>query len=82
MFRSLGMDFSNNCLVVEKQSYCNAGNIKLKFYVNGQLNNEFDNHVIHNLDKILVSYGNENEAEIQKQLNSVTNLAARYSLQR
>ncbi|MBI2650781.1 hypothetical protein HYX04_05745 [Candidatus Woesearchaeota archaeon] len=82
MLKSLGIDFSNNCIIVEKQNYCNDDNKKLKFYVNRQQNNEFDNYIIKNLDKYLISYGDESEAELQKQLDSVTNLAARYSLQR
>ncbi len=81
LFKSLGGDINNNCLVIDSQSHCNENNKKLKFYVNGQPNNEFDNYIIKNLDKYLISYGNEDEAEIQKQLNSVTNLAPRYSLQ-
>lgn len=82
MFKSLDIDFNNNCIVVEKQSYCNDNDKKLKFYANGQLSNEFDNRIIRNLDKYLISYGSENESEIQKQLSSITNLAPRYSLQR
>ena len=31
------------------------------------------------LDKILVSYGNENDSGIKKQMNSITNLAPRFS---
>ena len=80
MFKSLGMDFNNNCLVFEKQNYCNDSDKKLKFYVNGQLNNEFDNRLIQDLDKYLISYGNENEASILQQLSSITNLAPKYSL--
>ncbi len=82
MLKSLGIDFSNDCIVVEENSYCSDGNKKLKFYVNGQLNNKFDNYIIKNLDKYLISYGSENEEEMQNQLNSVTNLAPRYSLTR
>lgn len=81
MFNSLGMNLNNNCIVADKKSYCNNGNSKLKFYVNGQLNNEFDNKVIKNLDRYLISYGNENELEIRQQLSSITNLAPKYSLQ-
>ncbi len=82
LFKSLGMDFNNNCMIFEDGSYCNDGNKKLKFYVNGQPNNEFDNHVISDLDKILVSYGSESGLDLQKQLSSVTNLAAKYSANR
>ena len=80
MFKSLGIDFNNNCIVVEKQNYCSDNNKKLKFYVNRQSSNEFDNRIIINLDKYLISYGDENESEIQKQLDSITNLAPKYSL--
>ncbi|MBI2654069.1 hypothetical protein HYX02_04625 [Candidatus Woesearchaeota archaeon] len=82
MLKSLAIDFNNDCILIEGNNYCNEDNKKLKFYVNGQLNNEFDNYVIKNLDKILISYGDEDEAGIQKQLDSITNLASRYSLQR
>ncbi|MBI2658637.1 hypothetical protein HYX05_00860 [Candidatus Woesearchaeota archaeon] len=79
LFKSLKGDISNNCVALEKQNYCNENENKLKFYVNGKLNNEFSTYVIHDLDRILVSYGSENEAEIQNQLGSITNLAPRYS---
>ena len=79
LFRSLGGDFSNNCAALEKNNYCSEGSKKLRFYVNGNPSNEFDNYAIKDLDRILVSYGTESEADIQKQLESVTNLAAKYS---
>lgn len=82
LFKSLGGDLNNNCLVFEGQSYCNENDKTLKFYVNGKQSNEFDNRIIHDLDKYLISYGNENEPEIHNQLNSITNLAPMYSLQR
>lgn len=79
LFNSLKGGISNNCVALENQNYCNENKKKLKFYANGQLNNEFDNHIIHNLDKILVSYGNEDQEQIQDQLSSITNLAPKYS---
>lgn len=79
LFKSLGMDFNNNCVVAEGQSYCNAADKTLKLYVNGQLGNEFDNNAIRDMDKYLVSYGNDNEAQIRQQLDSITSLAPKYS---
>ena len=79
MLKSVGMDFSSNCLIAEGEGYCSEGDKKLKFYVNGKLSNEFDNYVIKDLDKYLISYGNESPEEIQQQLNSITNLAPKYS---
>ena len=82
LFKSLGGDFNNNCIVLDSQGNCNSDDKTLKFYVNGQKSNEFGSRVIKNLDKYLISYGNENESEIQKQLDSITNLAPKYSLQK
>ena len=81
LFKSLGGDINNNCITIDKQTSCNENSKTLKFYVNGQKNNEFANRVIKDIDKYLISYGNENDAEIQKQLSSVTSLAARYILE-
>ncbi len=82
LFKSLRMDLDSSCVAFEGRDYCNENGNKLKFYVNGNLNSKFDNYVIRDLDKILVSYGNENDSDIQKQLDSVTNLAPRYSMQK
>lgn len=82
LLKSLNIDFDNRCIGFEDKTYCNEENKKLRFYVNEKENNEFDNYVIKDLDKVLVSYGAESESEIQKQLDSVTNLAAKYSADR
>lgn len=79
LFKSLGGDINNNCITFESQSYCREQNKTLRFYVNNKPNNEFDNYAIKDMDKVLISYGNEEEAEIKKQLDSVTNLAPKYS---
>ncbi|MEK6983108.1 MAG: hypothetical protein AABX33_00915 [Nanoarchaeota archaeon] len=82
MLKSVGIDFNSNCVTLDSKNYCNDKENRLKFYLNGQPNNEFDNRVIRDLDKYLISYGSEDDLEIQKQLNSVTNLAAGYSANR
>ena len=75
-FNSIGMDFNKDCITLEnKEKFCNQGNAKLKFYVNGKPNNEFENYVFNDLDKILISYGSESEEEIKKQLTSITDFA-------
>lgn len=80
LFKSLGIEFNNNCITVDSQKYCTDNEKILKLYVNEQKSNEFSNRVIKDLDKYLISYGNEDNAAIQKQLNSITNLAPKYSL--
>ena len=52
-----------------------TGNKKLKLFVNGKENNEFENYVFKKLDKILISYGNDSGEEINNQLASITNFA-------
>ena len=75
-FKSIGMDFNKDCITLEnKEKFCNEGDKKLKFLVNGKDSNEFENYVFNKLDKILISYGNENQEEIRQQLASITNFA-------
>ena len=75
-FNSIGMDFNKDCITLEnKEKFCNQENAKLKFYVNGKTNNEFENHVFNDLDKILISYGDESEDEVKNQLASITDFA-------
>ena len=75
-FKSIGMNFDKNCITLgNNEKLCNDGDKKLKFFVNGKENNEFENYVFNDLDKILISYGNENQEQIQNQLNSITDFA-------
>ena len=80
LFKSLGGDINNNCITIDRQTYCNENGKTLKLYLNGQKNNEFSSRIIKDLDKYLITYGSEDDAAIQKQLSSVTNLAAKYSM--
>jgi len=74
-FKSIGMEFNKNCITLEnKEKFCNESNKKLKFFVNGKESNEFENYVFNDLDKILVSYGDESE-EVKNQLASITDFA-------
>lgn len=82
LLNSIKFGFTGDCIIIDGGNYCNDKTKKLKFYVNGQSNKEFYNYAIKDLDKILISYGSENDLEIQNQLNSITNLAPRYSAQK
>ncbi len=72
-FKSVGMDFDRNCLTLPNQKFCNDGKNTLKFYVNGKPNDEWENYVFKDLDKILISYGNE--SDLVQQLNLITDFA-------
>ena len=70
------MEFNEECITLEsKEKFCNEGNKKLKFFVNGKESNEFENYVFNDLDKILISYGDENQEEIKNQLAEITDFA-------
>lgn len=74
-FNTLGMKFTNSCLKIEGLQYCSSGEKTLKFYVNGEPNSEYDNYLMGDLDKILISYGNEPPDKIKQQLASITDKA-------
>ena len=79
-FKSIWMDFSKDCITLDnKEKFCNDEDKNIKFFVNGKENSEFENYVFKNLDKILISYGNDNEEEIKNQLNSITDFAKLHS---
>ncbi len=74
--KSIGIKFDKNCLVMDTgEQYCSSGDKTLKFYVNGKPNDEWEKYVLRNLDKILISYGNESENAIKQQLASITDKA-------
>ena len=81
LFNSLGGRITSNCMTIESQTYCSDANKVLKFYVNGKQSNEVTGYVIKDLDKYLITYGNEDAVGIKKQLDSVTDLAKKFSTQ-
>ncbi len=78
---TLGMKLTDTCLSLDNGiSYCNEGDKELKMYVNGKHNDEFADYDIQDEDKILLSYGDESEEGIKRQIDSVTDEACIYSL--
>ncbi len=75
-FESLQMKLDSSCFESDtRERYCTNTQKKLKLFVNGVFNSEFDHYKIRDLDRILVTYGNESEAQIQAQIASVTDKA-------
>lgn len=75
-FNTLNIRLSRNCIILEDEGeFCNTKSKTMKYYVNNKLNDEAPDHEINDLDKILISYGDESQAEIQKQLASIGNKA-------
>ncbi len=76
VLKSLGMEIGNNCLTLENnEKLCNNNKQMLKFFVNGKNVGDIENYVFKDLDKILVSYGDETGQQLIEQIKSVTDYA-------
>ena len=80
-FDSLGIKFNPECLEVNKDNkYCNDGSNTLKMFVRHwnatwEQNFEYEKYAFQDLDKILITYGDETGEEIQLQQNNVTDFS-------
>jgi len=75
LFETMGMKFTNECITMDNGTqYCNDGNNTLKFFVNGGKNDMYNNYVLKDNDKILISYGSEDLQKIREQLNVLDGL--------
>lgn len=75
LFDSLGMGLTNNCLTfADKRSFCTNTTYTLKFFINHQQVSDLRDYVINDNDRILISYGNENDTQIQGQLQMVDSI--------
>ncbi len=75
-FRSLGMTLEKESLTLaDGQTLQNENGNSLKFYLNGKKVDELGEYVFQPLDKLLISYGPENVAGIERQISAVTNFA-------
>lgn len=72
-FKSIGGSLNETCLGINGETMCSSGNKKLRFYVNGKPNTEYGDYVFTDLDKILISYGGEENPE--EQTSSITDFA-------
>ena len=80
--KTLGVELTEECIKLDAgNTYCNKANAQLKVFVKStgtdweQILYPSD-YVIQDLDKILVTYGTEDEESIKKQMESVTDKAA------
>ncbi|MCL5797379.1 MAG: copper amine oxidase N-terminal domain-containing protein [Patescibacteria group bacterium] len=75
-FESLGMKLTKDSLTTASGEVLKNENGKtLKFYLNGKKVDELGNYVFQPLDKLLISFGPENDPGIQSQIDSVPNFA-------
>lgn len=75
-FESLGMKLTKESFTLVREEVVKNGNgNSLKFYLNGKKVDEMENYVFQPLDKLLISFGPENDPSIQTQIDSVPNFA-------
>lgn len=80
-FDSLRMKFNSECFEVDRnEKYCNSNENTLKMFVKHnnetwEQNSEYEKYVFKDLDKILITYGDEAEEEIMMQQNNVTDFS-------
>lgn len=78
--QSLNITLTNTCISLNNdQTYCNNNKQMLKFFVNDEPLTEFMTYEFKDLDRILISYGSETNAQIKSQLDAVTDLSCMYS---
>ncbi|MGH9876982.1 MAG: hypothetical protein ACRD5H_05035 [Nitrososphaerales archaeon] len=72
LFETLSIKFTSECIIMDDGTdYCNDGNNTVKFFVNGIRNNMYNNYVLMDDDRILLSYGPESQEQIDEQLKAV-----------
>ncbi len=71
-FDSLHIGLTDKCFIFpDKRQFCSDDKYTLKFYINHQQVPSIRNYVFKASDRILISYGNENETQINDQLARV-----------
>ena len=69
LFNSMKIATDENCFVFpDGRQFCTNEDYSLKFYINQQLVEDIRKYVIQEDDRILITYGNEDQLAIDKQL--------------
>ena len=72
LFDSLHIGFTDKCFAFpDKREFCTDNKYTLKFFINHHQVPSIRNYVFKANDRILISYGNENETQINEQLARV-----------
>ena len=69
LFNSMNIAIDNQCFIFpDGRQFCSNDDYSLKFYVNQQKVEDLRNYIVEEGDRILISYGNEDQDAIDKQL--------------
>lgn len=79
-FKTIGFDLTKDCFTTPtKESFCTNDTSSLKFFVNGKRSTLYDAYELHDLDRVLITYGPTLDNTVQTQLTSVSDEACIYS---
>lgn len=71
-FITLPFKLTKDCLTTGTgQTFCNGNNGRLRFYINGKEDTTALDKKISNGDRLLVTYGDENEQKIEEQIQKI-----------
>jgi hypothetical protein len=69
LFNSMNIAIDDQCFVFpDGRQFCTNNDYSLKFYVNQQKVDDISKYIIEEEDRILITYGNENQEDIDRQL--------------
>ena len=69
LFNSMSIATDENCFVFpDGRQFCTNEDYSLKFYINQQLVEDIRKYIVQEDDRILITYGNEDQLAIDKQL--------------
>lgn len=74
-FQVLGWGIGKNYLATSEKVYLPDANNKLTFILNGEEIDSITNKVIGNLDKLLVSFGDDSDEQLKAQYDAISNSA-------
>ncbi|HEX9846616.1 MAG TPA: protein-disulfide isomerase [Candidatus Nitrosotenuis sp.] len=77
LFNSLKVGLNDECFIfpdkTPEHTFCTDENYSLKFYVNHENVNSILDYVLDEDDRVLISYGNQNQTQIDTQLRELDN---------
>jgi len=69
MFNSMKIAIDDNCFVFpDGRQFCTNEDYSLKFFINEKRVEDIRNYIVQENDRILISYGNEDQLALEKQL--------------
>ena len=72
LFNSLGIGIDEDCFTFpDGRAFCTNEDYSLKYFINHKEVNDLREYIVMEEDRILISYGPDNESAIEKQLSEL-----------